>query len=129
MCGGGTQTTTQSVSIPPEVMARYNSVNARAEEVAQQPFQNYSGEFVAPLNQTQESGVKATSDYSQYAQPYFGAATGMTLSGAQDVGALNQGQIGYYMNPYIQSVVDPTVKALQQQQVSADDREKRYRTP
>ena len=116
MCGGGTQTTTQEVKIPPEVMARYNAVNARAEEVAKQPFQNYSGEFVAPLNPTQQAGVEATSQYSQSAQPYFGAATGLTLSGAQDVGALNQGQIGYYMNPYIQSVVDPTVKALQQQQ-------------
>ena len=28
--GGKTSTSTQSVAIPPEVMARYNSVNARA---------------------------------------------------------------------------------------------------
>lgn len=116
MCGGGTQTTTQEVKIPPEVMARYNSVNARAEEVAQQPFQKYSGEFVAPLTETQRSGIGATSQYSQYAQPAFQMGQGLTLSGAQDVGPLTGGQIGYYMNPFLQGVADPTIRALQQQQ-------------
>lgn len=116
MCGGGTQTTTQEVKIPPEVMARYNSVNARAEEVAQQPFQKYSGEFVAPLTETQRSGIGATSQYSQYAQPAFQMGQNLTLSGAQDVGPLTGGQIGYYMNPFLQGVADPTIRALQQQQ-------------
>jgi molybdenum-dependent DNA-binding transcriptional regulator ModE len=37
--GGKGGTTTQTVQIPPEVMARYNAVNARAEDVAKQPFQ------------------------------------------------------------------------------------------
>jgi hypothetical protein len=37
------------------------------------------------------------------------------MSGAQDVGPLTQQQIGYYQNPFTQSVVDPTVKAMQQQ--------------
>ena len=114
--GGKGGTTTQSVSIPPEVLARYNAVNARAEDTAKQPFQQYGGEFVAGLNPTQQAGVAATNAASTQAQPYFNAATGLTLSGAQDVGPLTQQQIGYYQNPYTQSVVDPTVKALQQQQ-------------
>lgn len=116
MCGGGTNTTTQSVSIPPDVMARYNSVNARAEEVAQQPFQKYSGEFVAPLNQQQQTGINSINQAAQSTQPYFSTAAGLTLSGAQDVGKLTPGQINQYMNPYIGAVVDPTIKALQQQQ-------------
>ena len=115
MGGGKTSTSTQSVSIPPEVLARYNAVNARAESVAQTPFQPYSGEFVAPLNPVQTAGVNATSQASQLAQPYYGAGAGLTLSGAQDVGPLTQGQIGYYQNPYTQAVVDPTVAALGQQ--------------
>jgi muramidase (phage lysozyme) len=115
MGGGKTSTSTQSVSIPPEVLARYNAVNARAESVAQQPFQPYSGEFVAPLNPVQTAGINATSQASQLAQPYYGAGAGLTLAGAQDVGPLTQGQIGYYQNPYTQAVVNPTVAALGQQ--------------
>jgi hypothetical protein len=114
--GGKGGTTTQSVSIPPEVLARYNAVNARAEDTAKQPFQQYGGEFVAPLNPTQQAGVQATTNASQSAQPYFGAATGLTLSGAQDVGPLTQQQIGYYQNPAMLATLAPTQAALQQQQ-------------
>lgn len=87
MGGGGGKggTSTSTVSIPPEVLARYNSVNARAEEVAKQPFQSYGGEFVAPLTQTQQQGVSQTQDYSQAAQPYYQTAAGMTGSAAQAV--------------------------------------------
>ena len=43
MSGGGkTSTSTQGVTIPPEVLARYNSVNQTAQNVAQTPFQQYS---------------------------------------------------------------------------------------
>lgn len=115
MGGGKSQTSTQSVTIPPEVLARYNAVNARAEQTAAQPFQQYGGEFVAPLTPTQQAGVQATSAYSQSAQPFYGAGAGLTLGAAQPVGALTQGQIGYYQNPYTQSVVGSTLGALGQQ--------------
>ena len=114
--GGKTSQSTQSVSIPPEVLARYNSVNARAEEVAKTPFQPYTDQFVAGLSPTQTAGIQNTNVASTQAQPYYNAATGLTLSGAQDVGALNQNQIGYYQNPYTQAVAAPTYAALQQQQ-------------
>lgn len=70
MCGGSS-TTTQSVSIPPEVLARYNAVNARAEQVAEEPFKRYEGQFVAPLTDTQRLGIKNTYNASQQAQPYY----------------------------------------------------------
>jgi hypothetical protein len=114
--GGKSTTSTQTVSIPPEVMARYNAVNARAENVAATPFQQYGGQFVAPLSSTQQAGVQNTNYAAGAAQPYYGAATGLTLSGAQDVGPLTQDQIAYYQNPYTQAVVDPTLQALRQQQ-------------
>jgi len=60
MCGGGTQTTTTKTEIPPEVLARYNAVNARAEEAAKTPFQPYTGEFVAGLTPTQQAGIQST---------------------------------------------------------------------
>jgi hypothetical protein len=131
--GGKGGTTTQSVSIPPEVLARYNAVNARAEETAQQPFQRYGGEFVAPLNATQTSAIQNTNAAAGQAQPYYnaatqglqaaqqgganyiGAATGAALAGAAPVSP--QGlQVGRYMNPFTQSVVGATQAAMGQQQ-------------
>jgi muramidase (phage lysozyme) len=114
MCGGGSSTS--STTIPPEVLARYNAVNARAEDVAKTPFQPYTGDFVADLTPTQTAGIYNTSAAATQAQPYYAAATGLTMSGAQDVGKLTPEQIQAYQNPYTQSVVDPTIKALQQQQ-------------
>ena len=86
MGGGKSQTSTQSVSIPPEVLARYNSVNATAEAAAANPFKPYGGEFVAPLTQTQTSGIQTTNAAAGQAQPYYGAAT-QGLLGAQQGGA------------------------------------------
>jgi len=119
MGGGKSQTTTQQVQIPPEVLARYNAVNARADTVAKQPFQQYSGDpnaFVAPMTATQQAGLSNVNQAAGMAQPYYQAASGMTMGGAQNVGALSPEQIQYYQNPYTQAVVAPTVAALQQQQ-------------
>jgi hypothetical protein len=83
MSGGGkSSTSTSSVSIPPEVLARYNSVNTRAENVAEQGFTPYEGQFVAPLTQTQQAGISNISQAAGAAQPYFEAATQSLLSGA-----------------------------------------------
>jgi hypothetical protein len=116
MGSGKTSTSTQQVSIPPEVLARYNAVNARAEQVAQTPFQEYTGQFVAPLTETQQAGISGTSAAANLAQPFYGAGAGMTLAGARNVGPLTPGQISYYENPYIESVARPTYQALRQQQ-------------
>lgn len=120
MSGGGkTQTATQQVQIPPEVMARYNAVNARAETAAAKPFQAYSSDpnaFVAPLTATQRAGIQNINQAAGMAQPYFQTAAGLTMAGSQGVGPLTQEQIGYYQSPYTQSVVDATRAGLQQQQ-------------
>lgn len=73
--GGKSGTTTSSVSIPPDVLKRYNAVNAYASDVAQTPFQPYQGQFVAGLTPTQQAGIQGTSQYANTAQPYYGAAT------------------------------------------------------
>ena len=92
MSGGGkSSTSTSSVSIPPEVLARYNAVNARAEQVAQQPFTPYGGEFVAPLTQTQQAGIANVNQAAGAAQPYFGAASTALLGGAAQAQPYYQG--------------------------------------
>ena len=84
MSGGGGKGSTQtsSVTIPPEVLARYNAVNANAQQVAQTPFQKYDGQFVAPINAQQNAGIASTNSAASAAQPYYGAATN-TLNSAQ----------------------------------------------
>jgi len=99
--GGGS---TSTVSIPPEVLARYNAVNARAEQTATQPFQQYSTDpnaFVAPLTGTQQAGIANTNAAAGEAQPWYQAA-GQALAGGvqqaqpyiagatQDVGTAQQ---------------------------------------
>ena len=79
---GGTTYQTQQVQIPPEVLARYNAVNARAEQAASQPFQPYTGQFVAPINATQQQAIQQTADASTAYQPYFQAATAALGQGA-----------------------------------------------
>lgn len=116
MGGGKGGTTTSTVSIPPEVLARYNAVNARAEDVAKAPFQPYTGQFVAGITPTQQAGITGTSAAAGLAQPFYGAGAQYTQQGAQAVGPLTKQQIQYYQDPFTQAVVDPTVAALQQEQ-------------
>ena len=117
MGGGKTSTSSSTVSIPPEVLARYNAVNAQAEQVAQTPFQQYSTDpnaFVAPINQTQQSGINQIQSNMGSAQPYYDVATGLTMAGAgpANLGQLNTNQ---YMSPYLQNVVGTTLAAQQMQ--------------
>lgn len=99
--GGKSQTSTQQVSIPPEVLARYNAVNARAESVAATPFQQYGTTpeaFVAPLTGAQQAGIAQTAQYGQAAQPYFNTATQQLLQAQQQ----GQQQLGQAYQPLYQ---------------------------
>ena len=120
MGGGKTQQSTSQVSVPPDVLARYNSVNATAQNVAQTPFQQYSTDpnaFVAPLNSTQQAGIAGTNQYANSAQPYYQAAAGLTAAGAGAANptSLDSNAINQYMSPYIGDVA-ATTSALQNQQ-------------
>lgn len=132
--GGKTATSTQQVQVPPQVLAQYQSVNQAAETTAQTPFQQYSGEFVAPVNAEQTAGIAGTNAAANEAQPYFGAATG-TLGGAQagvnpinqtatglaaasaqavNPTALDANAIDQYMSPYLKDVVGSESAVLNQ---------------
>lgn len=122
--GGKTGTTTQQVTIPQNVLDRYNSVNAQAQQAAATPFQAYStnpNDFVAPINQQQQQGIGNINAASGMSQPAFNAA----MSGVSGVAAgLNPENfasgVQHYMNPYLQTAVGATAAQLnninQQQQ-------------
>jgi hypothetical protein len=78
--GGKTSKSTQQITIPPEVLARYNAINARADTVTNKPYQYYTGQFVAPLTATQQAGIANTNAAAGMAQPYFNNATNQLMN-------------------------------------------------
>lgn len=132
--GGKTATSTQAVSIPPSVLAQYNSVNAQAASTAATPFQQYGGEFVSPVNSTQQSGIDATTAAANQAQPGYttaqqtlgtaqnnttgvnNAALGLAgaSAGAVNPSNLDANSINKYMSPYLSSVLGSTAGLLNQ---------------
>lgn len=111
--GGKTSTTTSEVSIPKEVLARYNAVNRRAERAASKPFKNYQGEFVAPVNQQQLAGIDTINNSVGAADPYFQQAGQYMQQGA---GTAQPGELDIqkYLSPYTNEVVDSTAAYLDQ---------------
>ena len=97
--GSKTAKSTQAITVPPEVLARYNAVNSRADTVTNRPFQQYGGEFVAPLSYAQSEGIANTMGAARMAQPYFADATKYLIGAQGDArnyynnatGQLNQG--------------------------------------
>ncbi len=134
--GGKTSTSSQQVTIPPEVMARYNAVNARAETAADTPFKQYSTDpsaFVAQLTGPQQAGIQGTMNAAGQAQPYFQAATNQLMgaqgsaqplmSQAQSLARasardVNPGELQtqQYMSPYIGNVVEAQRALTERQQ-------------
>lgn len=132
--GGKTSTSTQGVSIPPAVLAQYQSVVAGANQTAQIPFQQYGGEFVAPVNAEQTQGIAGTNAAATEAQPGYtsaqntlgtsqnnttginDAATGLAAAsaGAVDPSTLDASAIDQYMNPYLSTVLGSTSNLLNQ---------------
>lgn len=112
--GTTSQNQTSSVSIPPDVLARYNAVNSQAASVAQAPFNPYSGEFVAPVNATQQGGINQITGAAGWinptysntvntisaglgaAQPQYDAASSNIQGGLAGGTAANQTALGQY---------------------------------
>ena len=112
------------MTIPPEVLARYNSVNATAQNVAQTPFQQYSTDpnaFVAPLNATENAATAGTNQYANAAQPAIGAGEALTAAGAGpvDPSALNGAAISQYESPYTSYVTQQESALMNQQNQTA----------
>jgi hypothetical protein len=98
--GGKKATSTSQVSIPPEVLARYNAINARAETAASKPFQAFgstAADYVAPMN----------------AQQGLGTSTINASGGPASAG------IERYLTPYTKNVADTTGAYMRQQQEQA----------
>lgn len=139
--GGKTSTSTQAVSIPPQVLAQYQSVNEGAEAAAQTGFQSYGGipqgtsqQLVAPVNSEQTSGIEGVNNAAGLAQGQYNnaiqgiqqsqngvtgtnaLATGLAAgaSGAVNPTTLDANAINQYMSPYLSDVVGSESNLLNQ---------------
>jgi len=102
-------------------MARYNAVNARAEEVASKPFQKFgttAEDFVAQINDQQNKGIAGVNAAANVYQPYIDSATAATVAGMDEANAAEL-DINKYMSPYIQNVADTTGAMLSQENARA----------
>ena len=116
--GGKKSTTTSKVTIPPEVLERYNAVNTRAETAASAPYEAFgktASDYVAQLNAQQYAGFNDINATAGSYLPYMTQATEATQAG---MGPAYEG-IDNYMSPYIKNVADTTGAYLRQQQEQA----------
>ena len=135
--GGKSSTSTQQVTIPPEVLARYNAIMDKSGEIAGHGFQQYStnpNAFVEQINPEQMMGINATNQYAQSAQPYYQQANstlGNAYANAQPLNrmaeygtansaqTLSPNQINQFYSPYMQNVASSTEALVNQQNQQA----------
>ena len=116
--GGKKATTTSKVTIPPEVLARYNAVNKQAVAAAATPYQAFgktAADYVAQMNAQQGAGIADINATAGSYQPYMTQATSATQAG---MGPAYE-SIENYMSPYIKNVADTTGAYMRQQQEQA----------
>lgn len=119
MCGGkkgATTTTTSQTQASPEAMAAYRDILGRATTQADVPYQAYTGDRVADFSPDQQAAFQATRDAQGIASPFLSEATGMARAGAAPI---DPAAIARYQNPYQSTVIDATMRDLQNQNAIA----------
>lgn len=111
----GTNTTTQKVAPDPKAMQAYTDLLNRASGVASQPYQAYTGNLTAGVNQQQNLGIAGINNATQAGAPWFNYASSM----AHPIGASD---IERYQNPYTQQVVNATQAQFDRSNAQAQER-------
>lgn len=120
--GGGTpatQTTISKTELPPWLEDITKENLAKASEIADRPYQAYGGALTAGFTPEQQQAFQyGVSGFDQQAPNYQAAQTaaaGVAGYQPQQVTAQNflQGDVGAYMNPYIQNVEDRAIANAQ----------------
>lgn len=128
--GSGTQTV-NNVSTPPSYVQDQAQKNiSTANYIASQPYPQYQGQLIAPLNQEQQNAAQyANTAATSYIPTLTNAGNqiggaiksnpidGSAVSALNPLTAqpLNSQSIGQYMSPYVQQALQPQLQAAQQQ--------------
>lgn len=99
-----TQNTSQTWAPSSEVMGAYRDLLSRAQGVADTPYQAYSGPMVAGFTDMQNQAFGQTQANQGVWRPYLDQAAGATASAMTPT----YSNVGQYMSPYTQQVVDAT---------------------
>ena len=112
--GSKGSTTTSTMSPPPEVAEMYKYLTEQGKALQQKPYEPYSGQLVADMNQYQQQGLDQVAASANIAQPYYQNAAQGTFSAMQGYRpeAFAQG-VGTYMSPYLQNAMTATTNQMQ----------------
>lgn len=103
--GNTTTTSSSSTSPNPQAAGLYSNLLNQIQSVAATPYQAYTGQLVAPVNAQQQTGIGNINANAGFATPYVQQAAGLATGAANP---LSGAQIGQYMSPYTQNVVNAT---------------------
>jgi hypothetical protein len=119
-----TTTTTSTPSVPPDVEAARKDLLARAQAFAAEPYPEYkteSGQAIPRVAQFTEDQLKSFENVRDIANVTGGLADlipGLTRSGIQATTGLAktlpEADIQAYMSPYTQGVIDPMLRAIEE---------------
>lgn len=112
--GGSTpsSTTVENNQPPPAFTAAYENIVNQASQVAATPYQNYSGQIVAPLSAQQQQGITGISALQGTQTPYLNAAQGEFNSATTPLWSntqqLTANDINQFQSPYTADVTAAT---------------------
>ena len=120
MGGGSPQVTTSRQELPKWLEQPTRENIAIADAIAKRPFEQYGGQTTAGLSPDQIASYNMTRENVGAYQPAYGAALGTTASVAgYQPGTFTGGDIGAYMNPYLQNVEANALGGLEAQRLKA----------
>jgi len=110
--GSKDSTSTSTYTPPPEVMAAYKDLLAKANPVAATPYQAYTGGVNGSgFEQNQLTGFQNIANLAGASNPYFSSAASALNASTTPTYAT----VGQYMSPYLQNVVDATTANMAEQ--------------
>lgn len=108
--GKGTNTVTQNSQPPAAVLQNYTNLTNQANNLAQQPLQQYSGPLVAGFTPFQQEAFNTIEHSQNISAPYINAAAQLASSASAPINPMPVGtaDINKYLSPYTQDVVNAT---------------------
>ena len=108
------ETGSTTTEMDPRMVAMYEDLYGKSQQIAKQPFVPYTGKRVAGFSPDQLRAFQATRGMFEAGQQYDPLGT-LSQLGQQPTPGLLQADIGAYQSPYQQQVIDQTMADIQRQ--------------
>jgi hypothetical protein len=114
---GGTNTVETQSAPPAQFLNAYSGAVSNAQNLASQPYQQYSGSLLAPLQPYQNQAISEVANAQGVAQPYINQAQGYFQNAATPITAtpFSTAQVNQYLSPYTQDVTSSLQNLFNQQ--------------